>query len=104
MAALGKRVVNDDNLKKAFQKFDTQNRGYISKADLKRGLSAFVGDASSLDDRTLHKIMKEVDRDGTGRISYEEFLATMLNLAEVPKPEKRNIFDGIKDLFNFDKK
>ena len=64
IAALGKRVVNDENLKKAFQKFDTENQGYISKASLKRGLSAFLGETTVVDDRTIRKIMKEVDRNG----------------------------------------
>ena len=120
-----KDVVKGDNLKKAFHMFDTRNRGYISKAELKRGLSTFLGEKHAVDDKMLHKIMKEVDRDGKcgifaasvglmslthwslfiegdGKISYEEFVATMLNLAEVPKPERNGLFDGhlIKGFLN----
>uniref|UniRef100_M4DP03 non-specific serine/threonine protein kinase n=1 Tax=Brassica campestris TaxID=3711 RepID=M4DP03_BRACM len=61
-------LVTDENLHKAFQFFDKDGSGYITKNNLKH----VVGDEANAKD-----IISEVDTDNDGRINYEEFCAMM---------------------------
>ena len=66
VAAIGEKYLfRNNNLKKAFHQFDTQNRGYITSTGLRHGLSTFLGDKKDVGDAMIRKIMKEVDRNGT---------------------------------------
>lgn len=65
VAALGeKELFRHDNLKKAFNHFDTENRGYITRTGLHDALSTFLSDQEGVDDASIGRIMKEVDRNG----------------------------------------
>ncbi|CDY10803.1 BnaA05g11330D [Brassica napus] len=61
-------LVTDENLHKAFQYFDKDGSGYITKNNLKH----VVGDEAN-----AKNIISEVDTDNDGRIDYEEFCAMM---------------------------
>eukprot|EP00252_Welwitschia_mirabilis_P021500 TRINITY_DN5531_c0_g1_i1.p1 TRINITY_DN5531_c0_g1~~TRINITY_DN5531_c0_g1_i1.p1 ORF type:complete len:532 (+),score=105.41 TRINITY_DN5531_c0_g1_i1:987-2582(+) len=68
------RMDNDEHLHKAFKFFDKNESGYIEVDELKEALS---DDVSSIDIEVLNDIVREVDTDKDGRISYEEFVAMM---------------------------
>ncbi|KAG5396675.1 hypothetical protein IGI04_018489 [Brassica rapa subsp. trilocularis] len=62
-------LVTDENLHKAFQFFDKDGSGYITKDNLMKHV---VGNEANAKD-----IISEVDTDNDGRIDYEEFCAMM---------------------------
>eukprot|EP00252_Welwitschia_mirabilis_P021502 TRINITY_DN5531_c0_g2_i1.p1 TRINITY_DN5531_c0_g2~~TRINITY_DN5531_c0_g2_i1.p1 ORF type:complete len:523 (+),score=108.20 TRINITY_DN5531_c0_g2_i1:520-2088(+) len=68
------RMDNDEHLHKAFKFFDKNESGYIEVDELKESLSDDMG---SIDTEVLNDIVREVDTDKDGRISYEEFVAMM---------------------------
>jgi len=68
---LGK-LEQEDNLYKAFQHFDTDHSGFISKDEL---LAALAGHPDAL--QSVEAILAEVDTDGNGVIDYDEFCVMM---------------------------
>ena len=77
--------------KNAFNSFDANNKGCLSKEDLKTGLEKNKID---IDEDTLDCIFKGLDFHNSGRISYSEFLAAMVSSKNFNKEEK------IKSVFN----
>ena len=64
------KLNKEEYLLKAFQHFDTDNSGFITRDELIEGLKGMgSGD--------LEGILKEVDKDNDGRINYEEFCTMM---------------------------
>jgi len=63
-------ALHDGLLKATFRRFDVQNTGFITRQDL----SQVLGGAIKPDD-----VMKEVDTDHDGQISYDEFMAYLRN-------------------------
>jgi Ca2+-binding EF-hand superfamily protein len=77
--ALGKKeLLSPDKLERAFKIFDSDGSGYISMQELRELLQY----EKSLDDEAINKIIAEVDEDGDGEISFEEFLAMALSSTE----------------------
>ena len=66
----------EQELRDAFAVFDTDNSGAIDRKELKR-LMKKLGQA--LSEAELDAMMDEVDENGDGEISFEEFKALMLN-------------------------
>ncbi|KAK4710000.1 hypothetical protein R3W88_004513 [Solanum pinnatisectum] len=67
------RLERDDDLFKAFQYFDTDHSGFITKDELESAMKEYgMGDED-----TIREIIVEVDTDHDGRINYEEFCAMM---------------------------
>ncbi|CAL5062531.1 unnamed protein product [Urochloa decumbens] len=67
------RLERDEHLFKAFQYFDKDNSGFITRDELESALIEHeMGDTS-----TIKEIISEVDTDNDGRINYEEFCAMM---------------------------
>ncbi|XP_054797968.1 calcium-dependent protein kinase 2-like [Prosopis cineraria] len=63
----------DEHLYKAFQYFDKDNSGFITRDELETAMKEYgIGD-----DATIKEILSEVDTDNDGRINYEEFCAMM---------------------------
>lgn len=62
-------ALHDDLLKATFKKFDTDDSGYITIANLKEVL----GD--SFDGQQVEDMLKEADFTHDGKISYQEFVA-----------------------------
>ena len=77
--------------KNVFNSFDANNKGCLSKEDLKTGLEKNKID---IDEDTLDCIFKGLDFHNSGRISYSEFLAVMVSSKNFNKEEK------IKSVFN----
>uniref|UniRef100_A0A7S4PVE9 Calmodulin n=1 Tax=Alexandrium monilatum TaxID=311494 RepID=A0A7S4PVE9_9DINO len=61
-------AVHDNLLRKTFNRFDTDNSGFITKDNLREVL----GDA--FEAKEIDKIISEVDESQDGKISYQEFI------------------------------
>ncbi|XP_015063064.1 calcium-dependent protein kinase 34-like [Solanum pennellii] len=67
------KMDREEHLYTAFQYFDKDHSGYISREELEQALREFGMD----DENDLREIIKEVDTDHDGRINYDEFVAMM---------------------------
>ncbi|CAN1147078.1 Calcium-dependent protein kinase 33 [Linum perenne] len=67
------RLERDEHLFKAFQYFDKDSSGFITKDELEMAIK----DHGIADDQTIREIIAEVDTDHDGRINYDEFCAMM---------------------------
>ena len=69
-------LLSTENLQNAFKLFDEDGDGYISKEEIKK---VFGGENVSAErgDQTWDDIMREVDKDNDGKISFAEFEAAM---------------------------
>merc|ERR1712029_1282315 len=63
-----------DDLKEAFKMFDRNKDGFIDLNELKK-VTSLIG--TSLSNADLCKFMNEADKDGNGKIDYEEFVDMM---------------------------
>mmetsp|Transcript_9459 Transcript_9459/g.19219 ORF Transcript_9459/g.19219 Transcript_9459/m.19219 type:complete len:644 (-) Transcript_9459:95-2026(-) len=79
------------NVEETFKKIDTNNSGTIEIGELGDLLSEVAGDKVSPDEISI--VMKEIDEDNSGEISFPEFTAWYL------KSEKR-LEKDIKDAFH----
>lgn len=76
------RLERDEHLYKAFQYFDKDNSGYITRDELETAMKDYgIGDEAS-----IKEIISEVDTDNDGRINYEEFCTMMRS--GTPQPAK----------------
>lgn len=69
-----KKQFNNEMFKKAFEMFDLDGNGYITKEELAEKFPAKI----EVDD-TWENIINKVDKDGDGRINFEEFVEMMEN-------------------------
>lgn len=58
----------EDDLREAFQLFDRDSNGYISKRELTFVMTSL---GEQITDTTVENMIKEVDLDGDGRVNYE---------------------------------
>lgn len=68
------------DIKMAFQLFDTKNKGYMSRNDL-RTLLEYGGEPYP-DESFVEDVMQEADETGIGRIDYNQFFQ-MMGLCEL---------------------
>ncbi|KAI3849045.1 hypothetical protein C5167_019125 [Papaver somniferum] len=74
------KIERDDHLYKAFQHFDADNSGFITRDELEKAMKEYgMGDEES-----IREIISEVDADNDGRINYEEFCAMMRGGSQQP--------------------
>jgi len=67
------RLEREEHLYKAFQYFDKDQSGFITRDELEAAMKEHgIGD-----DATIKDIISEVDTDNDGRINYEEFCTMM---------------------------
>jgi len=71
-----KNLLSEERLMAAFKVFDQDKSGSISVEEVKNVLC----DGSDIPDEEWHKIVREVDQNGDGEISLEEFLFMMKKL------------------------
>eukprot|EP00923_Selenidium_pygospionis_P001745 GHVN01002540.1.p2 GENE.GHVN01002540.1~~GHVN01002540.1.p2 ORF type:complete len:153 (+),score=22.74 GHVN01002540.1:116-574(+) len=80
-----------ENGKAIFEALDQDNDGKISTGDLKQGLSN-VG--LELTDDEAETVIGMADADGSGSVTWEEFLKVLQN-----RPIKKRIYAALKKLF-----
>ncbi|XP_028120225.1 calcium-dependent protein kinase 10-like isoform X2 [Camellia sinensis] len=68
------KMENDAHFREAFMFFDKDGSGYIELDELREALADESGET---DADVLNEIMREVDTDKDGQISYDEFVAMM---------------------------
>ncbi|XP_041028314.1 calcium-dependent protein kinase 2-like [Juglans microcarpa x Juglans regia] len=74
------RLERDEHLFKAFQYFDKDSSGYITRDELENAMKEYgMGDEGS-----IREIISEVDADNDGRINYEEFCTMMRSGMQQP--------------------
>ena len=72
-------LLSQDRLRKAFQLFDKDNSGSITIGELRDIFSFFQTAGADMDDAYIDKIIAQVDNDGDGDVSFEEFCEMMTN-------------------------
>ncbi|XP_041027213.1 calmodulin-2/4-like isoform X3 [Juglans microcarpa x Juglans regia] len=66
---------SEEELKEAFRVFDKGQNGFIFAAELRHVMSNL---GEKLTDEEVDEMIREVDVDGDGQISYEEFVKVMM--------------------------
>ena len=70
-------LLQEDNLRRAFNIFDIDGDGQISMDELKGGFGACSGLEDSNQDQLWTEIMSQADSNGDGFICYQEFVTNM---------------------------
>ena len=68
-------LVTEKNLKYAFDYFDKDHSGFLSPDEIKEVLG--INDENEDANKLVNEIIKDVDTNGDGQISYEEFKTMM---------------------------
>lgn len=74
------KLLSKENIKLAFDLFDQDGSGYISKEELKNVLGR--GQSKEVPDNVWSSIIKEIDSNSDGEISFDEFYEVMVKLIE----------------------
>jgi len=64
----------EEELRKAFNKFDSDHSGYITHDELKLAMKIMGEDLS---EEEIKQMMEEADTDGDGRVDFAEFCKMM---------------------------
>lgn len=72
-----KQLLTNEKLQSAFKMFDRDGSGLISADEIKDVL----GFGKTLSEEAVNEIIKQVDANGDGEISFEEFAAMMRKLS-----------------------
>jgi calcium-dependent protein kinase len=72
-----KNLLTNEKLQSAFRMFDKDGSGYISSDEIKE----ILGFGKTLSEEAVNEIIKQVDANGDGQISFEEFAAMMKRLS-----------------------
>ena len=70
-----KNLLTNDKLQAAFKMFDKDGSGIITADEIKEVLQ--FGGTNQLNTAAITAIIKQVDENGDGEISFEEFVAMM---------------------------
>jgi calcium-dependent protein kinase len=79
-----KNLLTNEKLEAAFKMFDKDGSGLITKDEIKEVL--VVG--ASIDESAINDVIKQVDENGDGEISFEEFCLMMKNISSVQTNQK----------------
>ncbi|CAN6322974.1 unnamed protein product [Urochloa humidicola] len=91
------RLSNDAHLRTAFLFFDKDSSGYIERAEL---ADALADESGHTDDAALNNVLREVDTDKDGRISFDEFVAMMKAGTDWRKASRQYSRERFKTLSN----
>lgn len=89
------KMENDEHFHRAFMYFDKDGSGYIELDELR---DALADESAETDADILTEIMREVDTDKDGRISYEEFVAMMKTGTDWRKASRQYSRERFKSL------
>ncbi|KAG7019849.1 Calcium-dependent protein kinase 30 [Cucurbita argyrosperma subsp. argyrosperma] len=89
------RMENDEHFRRAFMFFDKNESGFIELDELREALADEAGETDS---DVLNEIMREVDTDKDGRISYDEFVAMMKTGTDWRKASRQYSRERFKSL------
>lgn len=67
------RLEREENLYKAFEFFDKDRSGFITREELKQAMT----DYGMGDEATIDEVLNDVDTDHDGKINYDEFVEMM---------------------------
>ena len=67
------KLDREEHLKVAFEHFDLDGDGQITRNELKQSLAKM-----GISDEGIEDIIEEVDKDGSGSIDYNEFCTMMV--------------------------
>lgn len=82
------RLEREENLFKAFQFFDKDHSGFITRDELKHAMTQYgMGDEATIDE-----VINDVDTDNDGKINYEEFVAMMKKGTHEPSGNRTPTF------------
>lgn len=73
-----KKLLSTERLQAAFKMFDKDNSGNITPAEIKSVLSA----DSNIPANVMKAIIDQVDENGDGEISFQEFVHLMTKVSE----------------------
>lgn len=83
-------MLNKDKLRAAFKLFDLDNNGKITMNEITKVLRGGAAASSTQEAEEWKCIVAEIDKDGDGEISFNEFHEMMLNLLNVNNPSYSN--------------
>jgi calcium-dependent protein kinase len=72
------KLLSKERLEAVFKLFDKDGNGYLTADELREIFNP--GNAKEIDERVWSDLIKEVDQNGDGKISYKEFKDMMLKL------------------------
>ena len=81
-----------EEIKEAFDLFDSDGSGTIDPAELKSAMQSLGFEAKN---QTIYQMISDLDADGSGQIDFEEFLHLMT--ARVSDKDTR---ENIRKIFN----
>lgn len=77
-----KSLLSKQNLLIAFNMFDTDKNGVLSLTEIKEALGVISNEDVKEKDSILKKVMKTIDANGDGSISFEEFYQMMIKIID----------------------
>jgi len=72
MGAIPPKNHQEANMRKCFSGFDVDGSGSIDRTELKNAMREYNSDMT---DAEIDRLIQIVDKDGSGSINYEEFIA-----------------------------
>ena len=87
-----------EEIKEAFDLFDTDGSGTVEPRELKNAMVSLGFEAKN---STMFHLVTEMDKDGSGAVDFEEFLGMMS--CDMTENESRESIHGIFILFDVDK-
>lgn len=87
-----------EELRQAFDLFDTDGSGTIDPKELRAAMQSLGFEAKN---QTIYQMIKDIDKDGTGEIDFDEFLDLMTS--RLAGSDTREDVQKIFELFDDDK-
>merc|ERR1712196_271274 len=90
-----------EEIKEAFDLFDTDQSGEIDLKELKAAMQSMGYESKN---ETIFTMLSELDKDGNASLSFEEFLELMSGKDAKDEKDSREEIDKVFRLFDIDSK